>query len=50
MTKKLFEIISEVVNIPISQIDDNSGPGTIKEWDSFNTVSYTHLRAHETLR
>jgi len=36
MAKKLFEIISEVVNIPVSQIDDNSGPGTIKEWDSFN--------------
>ena len=49
MPKNLFEIISEVMNIPISQINDDSGAGTIEEWDSFNmyvllnAVSYTHL-------
>jgi len=36
MSKKLFEIISTVMNIPISQINDDSGVGTIEEWDSFN--------------
>jgi len=36
MPKNLFEIISEVMNIPISQINDDSGTGTIEEWDSFN--------------
>ena len=36
MPKNLFEIISEVMNIPISQINDDSGAGTIEEWDSFN--------------
>ena len=36
MPKNLFEIISEVMNIPISQINDGSGVGTIEEWDSFN--------------
>ena len=36
MSKNLFEIISEVMNIPISQINDDSGVGTIEEWDSFN--------------
>ena len=36
MPKNLFEIISEVMNIPISQINDDSGVETIEEWDSFN--------------
>ena len=36
MPKNLFEIISDVMNIPISQINDDSGVGTIEEWDSFN--------------
>ena len=36
MPKNLFEIISGVMNIPISQINDDSGTGTIEEWDSFN--------------
>ena len=36
MPKSLFEIISGVMNIPISQINDDSGVGTIEEWDSFN--------------
>lgn len=36
MTKKLFEIISQVLNVPMSQINDASGPETIENWDSFN--------------
>jgi len=36
MSKKLFEIISRVMNIQISQINDDSGSESIKEWDSFN--------------
>ena len=36
MPKNLFEIISEVMNVSISQINDDSGTGTIEEWDSFN--------------
>ena len=36
MSKKLFEIISDVMNIPISQINEASGVETIQEWDSFN--------------
>ena len=36
MSKKLFEIISDVMNVPLSQINDDSGAGTIQEWDSFN--------------
>ena len=36
MTKTLFQIVSEVMNIPIEKISDNSGPESIPEWDSFN--------------
>lgn len=36
MTNKLYEIISRVLNVPLSQINDESGPETIETWDSFN--------------
>ena len=36
MTKTLFQIVSEVMNIPIEKISDSSGPDSIPEWDSFN--------------
>ena len=36
MTKTLFQIVSEVMNIPIVKISDSSGPESIPEWDSFN--------------
>ena len=35
MSKKLFKIISEVMNVPLSEINDNSGAETLQEWDSF---------------
>ena len=36
MSKKLFEIVSRVMNVPISEINNNSGSESIQEWDSFN--------------
>ena len=36
MAKTLFQIVSEVMNIPIEKISDISGPESIPEWDSFN--------------
>ena len=36
MSKTLFQIVSEVMNIPIEKISDHSGPESIPEWDSFN--------------
>jgi len=36
MAKILFQIVSEVMNIPIEKISDSSGPDSIPEWDSFN--------------
>ena len=33
--KKLFEIISRVFDTPINEINDQSNPETIENWDSF---------------
>jgi len=36
MSKKLYEVISRVLSVPVSQINDQSGPESIERWDSFN--------------
>ncbi len=36
MPKKLFEIIAQVMAIPVSEINDKSSPENIESWDSFN--------------
>ena len=36
MTSKLYEILSQVFDIDISSINDQSSPETIENWDSFN--------------
>jgi len=46
MSKRLYGIISKVMDIPISEINDESSPETIESWDSFN--SYVLLDELET--
>jgi len=36
MNEKLYQIVSEVFNIEISKIDENTSPENLEEWDSFN--------------
>ena len=36
LSQKLYEIISNVMNISIDMLNDQSGPKNIKNWDSFN--------------
>jgi len=36
MTDKLYEIVSRVLNVPASEITDESSPETIELWDSFS--------------
>ena len=36
MAKKLFEIVSRVMNIPTTEISESSGPDSIPGWDSLN--------------
>ena len=46
MSKRLYSIISKVMDIPISEINDESSPESIESWDSFN--SYFLLDELET--
>ena len=46
MSEKLYGIIARVMDIQISEINDNSSPETIPSWDSFN--SYILLDELET--
>ena len=36
MTSKLYELVSQIMNVPITEIKDDSGPQSIEGWDSFN--------------
>jgi len=36
MSQKLYKIISSVMAVPTSQINDDTGPEKIETWDSFN--------------
>lgn len=37
MNEKLIQLISKVMNIPSSEINDESGPANIENWTSFNS-------------
>jgi len=36
MSEKLYQIVSKVLNVDISKINDETSPETIESWDSFN--------------
>jgi len=36
MSKKLFDIIAQVMAVPVSEINNKSSPENIESWDSFN--------------
>jgi acyl carrier protein len=36
MSKKLYKIISKVMNVNLENISDESNPSTISNWTSFN--------------
>jgi acyl carrier protein len=35
MSKRLYELVAKVMNVPTSIISDNSGPESIESWTSF---------------
>ena len=37
MSKRVYSIISKVMDLPISEINDESSPESIDSWDSFNS-------------
>tara|TARA_B100001013_G_scaffold164952_1_gene98748 strand:+ start:163 stop:402 length:240 start_codon:yes stop_codon:yes gene_type:complete len=38
MSKKLYQIIGKILDVPASEINDESSPETIENWDSFNSL------------
>ena len=36
MSEKLYDIISKVFSVPLTEINDESSPETIESWVSFN--------------
>jgi len=36
MTEKLYNLIAKVLNVPVSEINDESAPESIESWTSFN--------------
>ena len=38
MVEKLYEIIANIMDVPASEINDESSPETIESWDSFNSL------------
>jgi acyl carrier protein len=47
MSKRLYELIARVLNVPISQINDNSSPESIESWTSFNGYVLLYELEHE---
>ena len=37
MSKKLYTLIGRIMDVPITELNDNSSPETIPRWDSFNS-------------
>ena len=38
MSEKLYNVIAKILDVPISEINDESSPETIENWDSFNSL------------
>ena len=37
MSKKLFTLIGRIMDVPVTELNDDSSPETIPSWDSFNS-------------
>jgi len=38
MSEKLYQIIGKILDVPAAEINDESSPETIENWDSFNSL------------
>ena len=39
MSEKLYKVIAKILDVPISEINDESSPETIESWDSFHGLA-----------
>ena len=35
MSKRLYDLVAKVLNVPVDSINDDSGPTSIESWSSF---------------
>ena len=47
MSKKLYELIGRVMNVPATQLNDNSSPESVESWTSFNGYVLLYELEHE---
>lgn len=38
MSEKLYQVIARILNVDVTEINDESSPETIETWDSFNSL------------
>ncbi len=38
MSEKLYHVIARILNVQVTEINDESSPETIETWDSFNSL------------
>lgn len=39
MKERVFKVISQIMNVPINTVNENSSPSTIEEWDSLKHMN-----------
>jgi len=39
MKDRVFKIVSQVINIPVEQLSEDSSPDTVENWDSFQQMN-----------
>ena len=39
MNKKVFKIVSQVMGIPVEEVNEDSSPDTISQWDSLQHMN-----------
>ncbi len=39
LKKRVFQIISQMMNVPLEQVHEHSSPETIAKWDSFQHMN-----------
>tara|TARA_B110000495_G_C22682331_1_gene402664 strand:+ start:385 stop:624 length:240 start_codon:yes stop_codon:yes gene_type:complete len=38
MSEKLYKLIAKILDVPVSDMNDESSPETLENWDSFNSL------------
>jgi acyl carrier protein len=39
MKERVVEVVSQVMNVPVEQLDDDSSPDTVPNWDSLKHMN-----------